>query len=187
MPAPLPPRPAPASAPASAKTRAHFEYMAAVMERLEWDLHNTIALTDRIPDTWHEIAEAPPRSPLEKVTLKLDRDVLRFFRSMGPGYGPRINDVLRSYMHARLAGVIRGAETLPRFRDRDAWDGPKPGFDVGAVEDALIAEALGGATPPLAEGEAAAPHPAGEGDTPAARARYRELKQRLIARGVWPG
>lgn len=178
------------TAPASAKARAHYEYMAAVMERLEWDLHNTIALTDRIPDTWHEIAEAPPRSPLEKVTLKLDRDVLRFFRSMGPGYGPRINDVLRSYMHARLAGVIRGAETLPRFRDRSAWDGPKPGFDIAAMEEALIAEALDGAGVPPDAGEAAGQgdaRPPGPGDRRAARARYRELKQRLMARGVWKG
>jgi hypothetical protein len=37
---------------------------------------------------------------------------------MGPDYGPRINDVLRSYMHARLAGVIRGAETLAHYRRR---------------------------------------------------------------------
>jgi uncharacterized protein (DUF4415 family) len=180
----MPHLPATRSAAGSAKARAHFEYMAAVMERLEWDLHNTIALTDRIPDTWREIAQAPPRSPLEKVTLKLDRDVLRFFRSMGPGYGPRINDVLRSYMHARLAGVIAGAETLPRFRDRGPHDGPKPGFDIEAVEAALItaAEAPWGDTAPAQHPEMGAPEP---GEKSAAAARFRELKQRFVARGKW--
>jgi len=56
--------------------------------------------------------------------------VLKFFRSMGPDYGPRINDVLRSYMHARLAGVIRGAETLAHYRRREeeGLEGPKPQF-----------------------------------------------------------
>lgn len=189
MPAPLPPLPAahPAAHPAagSAKARAHFEYMSAVMERLEWDLHNTIALTDRIPDTWHEIAQAPPRSPLEKVTLKLERDVLRFFRSMGQGYGPRINDVLRSYMHARLAGVIAGAETLPRFRDRSLQGGPKPGFDTEAVEAALIAAAEA----PWQGDGTAAQHPKARapeaGEKAAAAARFRELKQRFVARGKW--
>jgi hypothetical protein len=48
---------------------------------------------------------------------------------MGEGYGPRINDVLRSYMHARLAGVIRGAETVAHFRHRaEVHEGPKPAF-----------------------------------------------------------
>ena len=44
--------------------------------------------------------------------------MLKFFRSMGPDYGPRINDVLRSYIHSRLAGVIRGAETIDHYRNR---------------------------------------------------------------------
>ncbi|MFM7334671.1 MAG: hypothetical protein ACKO1H_09705 [Tabrizicola sp.] len=48
---------------------------------------------------------------------------------MGPDYGPRINDVLSSYMHARLAGVIRGAETISHYRNRGGFDGPKPGFE----------------------------------------------------------
>ena len=64
-----------------------------------------------------------------KVNLRLEADVVKFFKSMGPDYGPRINDVLRSYMHARLAGVIRGAETLAHYRRREeGLDGPKPQF-----------------------------------------------------------
>jgi hypothetical protein len=64
-----------------------------------------------------------------KVNLRLEADVVKFFKSMGPDYGPRINDVLRSYMHARLAGVIRGSETSDHYRSREgAHDGPKPQF-----------------------------------------------------------
>jgi hypothetical protein len=105
------------------------------MRRLEWDLHNTIELTGRIPEEWHQIATATPRAAKVKVTLALEADVLKFFKSMGEGYGPRINDVLRSYMHARLAGVIRGAETLAHYREREeAWSGEKPAFgDVAKV------------------------------------------------------
>jgi uncharacterized protein (DUF4415 family) len=130
------------------RQRAQMTYMMDVMRRLEWDLHNTIEMTGRIPEAWHEIATATPRAAKTKVTLALETDVLKFFRSMGEGYGPRINDVLRSYMHARLAGVIRGAETLPHYREREeAWSGDKPQFgDVatamaeareGAEEDSL--------------------------------------------------
>ena len=36
-------------------------YMMDVMRRLEWDLHNTIEPTGRIPEEWHEIAKASPR------------------------------------------------------------------------------------------------------------------------------
>lgn len=111
------------------KQRAHMTYMMDVMRRLEWDLHNTIELTGRIPEAWHEIAAATPRSARVKVNLSLEADVVKFFKSMGEGYGPRINDVLRSYMHARLAGVIRGAETVAHFRRRaELHDGPKPAF-----------------------------------------------------------
>ena len=96
---------------------AQMTYMMDVMRRLEWDLHNTIELTGRIPEAWHDIATATPRAAKVKVTLSLEADVLKFFKSMGEGYGPRMNDVLKSYMHARLAGVIRGAETLAHYRE----------------------------------------------------------------------
>ena len=111
------------------RQRAQMSYMMDVMRRLEWDLHNSIEMTGRIPEEWHEIAQQRPRSGKEKVTLRLETDVVKFFRSMGPDYGPPINDVLRSYMHARLAGVIRGAETIDHYRNRGPFDGPKPGFE----------------------------------------------------------
>jgi uncharacterized protein (DUF4415 family) len=36
----------------------------------------------------------------QSVTLRLDRDVLEFFRKAGKRYQTRINSVLRAYMHA---------------------------------------------------------------------------------------
>jgi len=112
------------------RQRAQMTYMMDVMRRLEWDLHNSIEMTGRIPEAWHEIAQATPRAEKAKVTLRLEGDVVKFFKSMGPDYGPRINDVLKSYMHARLAGVIRGAETIAHYRRReDGLDGPKPAFE----------------------------------------------------------
>ena len=100
----------------SPKQRAHYHYMTDAMRRLEWDLHHHIEATSRIPDEWHEIAQNRAPQPKERITMAVDRDVLKFFRSMGAGYQPRLNEVLRSYMHARLAGVIRGAETIEHHR-----------------------------------------------------------------------
>lgn len=146
------------------RQRAHMTYMMEVMRRLEWDLHNTIEMTGRIPAEWHEIASATPRAAKVKVNLGLEADVVRFFKSMGAGYGPRINDVLRSYMHARLAGVIRGAETTAHYRQREAaYDGEKPQFGD-------LARELGQAW----EDE-------GPGVEQAARARMQEILQKKHA------
>lgn len=113
----------------TAKQTAHYAYMSDVMRRLEWDLHHTIADTGRIPPEWHEIAKDRPETKRVKVNLRLETDVMRFFRSMGPDHGARINAVLKSYVHARLAGVIQGAETTAFYRDRHALHaGPKPAF-----------------------------------------------------------
>ena len=46
------------------------------------------------------------REPKLAVSLRLDADVLRFFRGFGAGYQTRINEVLKAFMHAREgAGV----------------------------------------------------------------------------------
>ncbi len=41
-----------------------------------------------------------PTSKKEQITIRLDRDVLLWFRSQGKGYQTRINDLLRAYMTA---------------------------------------------------------------------------------------
>jgi uncharacterized protein (DUF4415 family) len=49
------------------------------------------------------------REPKLAVSLRLDADVLRFFRGFGAGYQTRINEVLKAFMQAR-----GGLETAPR-------------------------------------------------------------------------
>ena len=151
------------------RQRAQMTYMMDVMRRLEWDLHNTIELTGRIPEEWHQIAQATPRAAKVKVNLGLEADVVKFFRSMGEGYGPRINDVLKSYMHARLAGVIRGAETVAHHRRREELhEGPKPTFGEYARE---LGEEWEDEGPPVAE---------------ARRAKMQERLQRKYAESGGP-
>lgn len=41
------------------------------------------------------------REPKLAVSLRLDADVLRFFRGFGAGYQTRINEVLKAFMQAR--------------------------------------------------------------------------------------
>ncbi len=48
---------------------------------------------------WSRIQVTPPR-PKQAVSLRLDADVLDYFRGQGRGYQTRINAVLRGYMEA---------------------------------------------------------------------------------------
>ena len=78
----------PRSAPAKALAKARA---AAEPTRAGW-------ATDLVFDV---------REPKLAVSLRLDADVLRFFRGFGAGYQTRINEVLKAFMQAR-----GGAETV---------------------------------------------------------------------------
>jgi uncharacterized protein (DUF4415 family) len=54
-----------------------------------------------LPEGWADAAMPglPPRK--EAVHIRLDADVLAWFRGHGPGYQTRINAVLRSFVAAR--------------------------------------------------------------------------------------
>jgi len=53
------------------------------------------------------------------VNIRLDADIVRFFRAGGPGYQTRINDVLKTFVTARLrAGDIPSASSNGRGNGR---------------------------------------------------------------------
>ncbi len=91
---------------------AAYHELARTMRGLEEDLRWGLADSLRLPREWREIASDPAVPGKEKVTLRLDDDVLRFFRAMGAGYLTRINAVLRTFMLARLAGLVGGPEDV---------------------------------------------------------------------------
>lgn len=47
---------------------------------------------------WFAMARVANRPAKKAISIKLDEDVLAFFRSQGTGYQTRINAVLRAYM-----------------------------------------------------------------------------------------
>lgn len=51
--------------------------------------------------TWATDLVFDVREPKLAVSLRLDADVLRFFRGFGAGYQTRINEVLKAFMQAR--------------------------------------------------------------------------------------
>lgn len=123
--------------------RINYHYMADAMRQLEWDLHQPILRQMRIPDAWHEIAREKPEPRKTRVTLRLDEDLVRFFRSMGPRWQTRVNQLMSVWMHARLAGLIEGAEAMDYLARAEAEDltGPRPEpGDSQRDYDALMAE-----------------------------------------------
>lgn len=92
------------------RRRAEYHKMAEGLRRLEEALHGAQAGRDAVPEAWHDIAQAVGPGRKEKVTLWVEADVLRFFRSLGKGHTVRMAEVLATFMHARLAGVVKGPE-----------------------------------------------------------------------------
>ena len=52
---------------------------------------------------WSQARVVMPPSK-QAISVRIDRDVLEFFRSQGRGYQTRINAFLRSYMEAKQGG-----------------------------------------------------------------------------------
>lgn len=68
------------------------------LERLEGDA----------PEGWAYVERLTPCGGPQKakVTLRLDQDVLDWFRGQGRGHQTRINEVLRLYMLMKRVGVV---------------------------------------------------------------------------------
>jgi uncharacterized protein (DUF4415 family) len=75
--------------------------LARVRAKTEMELGQDIA-TDPdfrdVPENWHEAAEAVMPAAKRLLSLRLDTDVIDWFREQGPGYQTRINAVLRSFV-----------------------------------------------------------------------------------------
>jgi uncharacterized protein (DUF4415 family) len=58
---------------------------------------NAAADPDTLPAAFWDTAQPIHPSPKERITVRLDADLVAWFRRQGKGYQTRINAVLRSY------------------------------------------------------------------------------------------
>lgn len=65
----------------------------------DWDWDNAVALEGVFAQT-----VLPEPTHKKAISLRVDADILDFFKSEGKGYQTRMNAVLRAYMNARKAG-----------------------------------------------------------------------------------
>lgn len=66
---------------------------------------------DQITTPTQTTTAAPKAMPLgakQIVTIRLDVDMLEWFRAAGPGYQTRINQVLREHMDAQRTAELDG-------------------------------------------------------------------------------
>lgn len=80
------------------------------LERLREMTEDEIAATSPeelagIPEDFWDDAVVVTAPTKEAISLRVDRDVLAWFRDQGPRYQTRMNAVLRSYMEAKKNGV----------------------------------------------------------------------------------
>jgi uncharacterized protein (DUF4415 family) len=63
-----------------------------------------------VPPGWNPAGNRAGIKPQKtKLNLSLDADMVKWFRGLGRGYQPRMNAVLRAYMHAMIAKEIERA------------------------------------------------------------------------------
>lgn len=62
------------------------------------------AVAPELPEGFWDEAEVVDYSRKVPISLRVDRDVLNFFKAQGKGNLTRMNAVLRSYMEAKKAG-----------------------------------------------------------------------------------
>ncbi len=74
--------------------------LARLREMSEAEINSTSPpeATDLPEDFWDNARVVTP-PPKEAISLRVDQDVLEWFRSAGPRYQTRMNAVLRSYMN----------------------------------------------------------------------------------------
>ena len=53
-----------------------------------------------LDDEWFRKARLVPPDPKVPISIRVDRDILEWFRRQGPRYQTRINAVLRAYVEA---------------------------------------------------------------------------------------
>ena len=95
--------------------KQRLEWMRSMegLEQLEYDLLDTMNTREMIPAEWFDIWEGEERDARRsKVTIRLDADVVRFFKTMGVPHEPRAQELYAGAAGAdhRWAGdgAVRG-------------------------------------------------------------------------------
>ena len=110
-------------------------HFADAMMKIEQDVVMTVVRERKLPPEWDEVWRDPSHDKT-RVTIRLDSDVVKFFRGFGKDWQPRANTVLRAFMHARLAKIVDGPDTTD-FVLRAHEIEERGGHDWGDIANAM--------------------------------------------------
>ncbi len=88
----------------SSKSRTNWARLDALREK-DIDLSDTPEITPQMFAKAIVRKGLKPIPPKSQVTLRVDSDVLDWFKKQGQGYQTRINALLRAYMDAHKAAT----------------------------------------------------------------------------------
>lgn len=123
--------------------QGHFNHFCDLMAQVEWDLHENILESGRVPAEWHKIARGRVEREKVRLTLRVEADVVKFFRAFGKGYQQRMNDVLAAWMHGRLAAVIDGPDAEDIAVSANRYTGRRRIGDLDLIEEGKFRKADG--------------------------------------------
>lgn len=86
-----------------------------------------------LPEDWRGISTEPVPHKT-RLTIRIDQDVAKFFRKLGPGYQATLNRVLRAFMIAKLTEVLGEAAPLQEIAKADAIDEVAMEMEVQLVD-----------------------------------------------------
>lgn len=97
--------------PTKAERQAEYEMEEALhrltMHRHATNLRKNQLFIDHFPKGWHSVEDIYPDRPKRtRITARFDEDVVKFFKRSGAGYQAKMNEVLRTYMFARLSKYV---------------------------------------------------------------------------------
>ena len=86
---------------------------------MRWLIESKSRSGHLMPEGWiraHHGCEGGP--PKEKMTIRIDAEVLQWYRALGVGYQTRINNILRIYMDAVISHYIEDPVVYERVGPR---------------------------------------------------------------------
>ncbi len=93
----------------SAEQKARLDAVASMPDE-QIDYSDAPSLPDAV---WMKAATELPHTK-QQITLRIDAEVLEFFKHTGKRYQSRINAVLRSYVEAHKTGSAHETEKITR-------------------------------------------------------------------------
>jgi uncharacterized protein (DUF4415 family) len=116
------------------RQRLQYRFFYDQMLALEHDLRHAVLYQKVVPHDWNSIIDREPVKGTTRVTIRLDEDLVRFFRKLGPGWQKTLNGVVRAYVKGRMAGIIKDVE--------EAVEPPGERAKLGQFEDFMAGKPL---------------------------------------------